>query len=91
MVARPTDRKPSAEALRIRELLVAHLCKMIRSQDFTQSEAAKWLGVSQPRVSDLKRRRLDRFTIDPLIGLLTNAGIRVSVEFSELKRSPNRE
>jgi len=91
MVARPTNRKPSAEALQIRELLVARLCKMIRSQDVTQSEAAKWLGVSQPRVSDLKRRRLDRFTIDSLIGLLTNAGIRVSVEFSELKRSPNRE
>jgi predicted XRE-type DNA-binding protein len=91
MVARPTNRKPSAEALQIRELLVARLCKMIRSQDFTQAEAAQWLGVSQPRVSDLKRRRLDRFTVDSLIGLLTNAGIRVSVEFSELKRSPNRE
>ena len=79
------NRKPSSEALRVRELLIVRLCKVIRAKNLTQIEAARWLGVSQPRVSDLLRRRLDKFNVDSLISILAVAGIRVSIDFVESK------
>lgn len=43
----------------------------------TQARAAKLLGVSQPRVHDLVRGRLHRFSIDALVEMLARAGVRV--------------
>jgi len=45
----------------------------------TQQTAAKVLGISQPRVSDLKRGKVDKFTIDMLVNLLTRLGHSVTV------------
>ena len=90
MVARRT-KKPSNQALRIREVLMTHLGTMIRSKNLTQTEAAHWLGISQPRVSDLQRRRVDKFNIESLIRILGTAGVRVSVELTDVKRTANHE
>jgi predicted XRE-type DNA-binding protein len=43
----------------------------------TQAQAAKLLGVTQPRVSDLVRGRLHRFSIDALVEMLARAGVKV--------------
>ena len=83
------NRKPSNEALRARELLIAHLCKMIRARNLTQAQAGQWLGLSQPRVSDLLRRRLDKFNVDSLIRILAVAGVRLSIELVDTKRGSN--
>ena len=53
--------------------------KMIESQKLTQAAAAKLLGVTQPRISDLVRGKIDRFSVDTLIEMLGHAGARVSV------------
>jgi len=45
----------------------------------TQAEAAKMLGVSQPRVSDLVRGKIDLFSIDMLVLMLAKAGLRVTL------------
>ena len=45
----------------------------------TQAEFARLLGVSQPRISDLVRGKIDRFSIDTLVDLLTKAGAEVRV------------
>ncbi len=76
-----------AEHLRIRSDLLIQIQKAIRSQGLKQTEAAKLLDVTQPRVSDLMRGRLDLFSVDTLIDMLARLGIRVRVVFSSSKRS----
>lgn len=76
-----------AEHLRIRSELLMQLQKAIRSQGLKQAEAAKLLDVTQPRVSDLMRGRLDLFSVDTLIDMLARLRIRVRVVFSSSKRS----
>ena len=68
-----------AEHLRIRADLMIELSKLIEDRGFTQAQAAKLLGVSQPRISDLVRGKIDRFSIDTLVAMLSTAGVRVRV------------
>jgi predicted XRE-type DNA-binding protein len=55
------------------------LVAFIRERGLTQARAAKLLGISQPRVSDLMRGKIDLFSIDNLVNLLAAAGLRVDV------------
>jgi predicted XRE-type DNA-binding protein len=55
------------------------LVAFIREQGMTQARAAKLLGVSQPRVSDLMCGKIELFSIDNLVNLLAAAGLRVDV------------
>lgn len=76
-----------AEHLRIRSDLLIQLQKIISSRRLKQAEAAKLLGVTQPRVSDLVRGRIDLFSVDTLIDMLARFGIRVRLIFRSSKRS----
>ncbi|HEY0513791.1 MAG TPA: helix-turn-helix transcriptional regulator [Thermoanaerobaculia bacterium] len=67
-----------AENLKIRADLMIELTKLIEAQELTQTAAAELLGVSQPRVSDLMRGKIDRFSVDTLIEMLGHAGACVS-------------
>lgn len=66
---------------RIRALLMVRLRELWRSRGLTQVQAARWFGVSQPRISHLSQNKTDRFTTDTLINMLAHAGIRVSLTF----------
>jgi predicted XRE-type DNA-binding protein len=68
-----------AENLKIRADLMIELTALIEAQGLTQEAAAKLLGVTQPRVSDLMRGKIDRFSVDSLIEMLGHAGASVSV------------
>jgi predicted XRE-type DNA-binding protein len=46
----------------------------------TQAQAAKTMGVSQPRVKDLVNGKIDRFTIDKLVTMLYRIGLKVEVK-----------
>jgi predicted XRE-type DNA-binding protein len=74
--------KPEAENLRIRSLLMGAIRDLIARERLTQTQAARIFGVTQPRVSDLVRGRIERFSIDGLVNMLAVAGraVRVSVE-----------
>jgi len=72
-------REGEAENLRIRSELMARLRKLIADEGLTQARAARVLGVSQPRVSDLVRGRIELFSIDMLVNMLAKAGVRVTV------------
>jgi predicted XRE-type DNA-binding protein len=76
-----------AEHLRVRADLLLQLQKAIEAQGLKQAAAAKVLGVTQPRVSDLMHGRLDLFSVDTLIDMLARLGIRVKVAFSVSKRA----
>ena len=65
--------------LRIRSDLMIELSELIRNKGWTQARAAELMGVSQPRISDLVRGKIDRFSIDSLIAMLGSAGVRVRI------------
>jgi predicted XRE-type DNA-binding protein len=71
-----------AEHLRIRSSLMIAARRLIEDRSLTQAEAAKLFGVTQPRVSNLVRGKIDLFSIDTLIDMLARAGIHVDVVFS---------
>jgi predicted XRE-type DNA-binding protein len=54
----------------------------IKAQGWTQAEAARLLGVTQPRVSDLMRGKIDLFGLDTLVNMLTAAGLRVELRIA---------
>ena len=63
-----------AENLKIRAQLMNALTQYIEKQGLTQVEAADLFEVNQPRISDLVRGKIDRFTIDMLVNMLARAG-----------------
>jgi len=66
-----------AESLRLRADLMVQIRRLIEARKLTQSAAAKIFGVTQPRVSDLVRGRIDLFSIDTLVDMLARAGVRI--------------
>jgi predicted XRE-type DNA-binding protein len=75
-----------AENLKVRADLMIELTQIIESRKATQAAAAALLGVTRPRVSDLMRGKIDRFSIDSLVEMLGRAGVRVS--FAVKTRKP---
>ncbi len=69
-----------AAILQMRADLMADLRKVIKARKLTQAKAAKLLGVSQSRVSDLVRGKWEKFSLEMLITLATRAGIRVHIK-----------
>jgi predicted XRE-type DNA-binding protein len=68
-----------AANLRLRADLMIQLRKMIEARKLTQAQAAQLLKVSQPRVSDLMRGKIDVFSIDTLVNMISHAGGDVSL------------
>lgn len=68
-----------AANLKVRSDLMIRLSKLIDTRGLTQAEAAALFGVTQPRVSDLVRGKIDRFSIDTLVAMLGNAGLKVQI------------
>ena len=71
--------KQEAENLKIRTDLMIQLSKLIETRRLTQAQAARLFQVTQPRISDLVRGKIDRFSIDTLVAMLGHAGVRVQV------------
>lgn len=67
-----------AESLLIRCDLMIEIAKIIEERGWTQAEAAKVLGVAQPRISELVHGKLARFTVDTLLQYLTILGKKVT-------------
>jgi predicted XRE-type DNA-binding protein len=68
-----------AEHLKVRAELMLHVQNLVRGRRLRQAHAAKLLGVTQPRVSDLLRGRIDLFSTDTLIDMLTRLGGHVKL------------
>jgi predicted XRE-type DNA-binding protein len=75
-----------AENLKVRADLMIQLTKLIQARGLTQARAARLLGVTQPRVSDLVRGKIDRFSIDGLVEMLGHAGARVTFVVKQRRR-----
>jgi predicted XRE-type DNA-binding protein len=68
-----------AENLKVRATLMRSLKRLIEDSGMTQGMAAEVFGVTQPRVSDLMRGKIELFSIDTLVNMLALAGQHVEI------------
>jgi predicted XRE-type DNA-binding protein len=71
------DSPEQATNMRMRSELMIALRAQVESWDTTQARAAKRLRITQPRLNDLLRGRIDRFSLDALVSLAEHAGLDV--------------
>jgi predicted XRE-type DNA-binding protein len=76
-----------AEYLKVRADLIVNVQRLITARGLKQAEAAKLLDVTQPRVSDLMRGRIDRFSIDTLIDMLARLGVQTKLVLQPRRRA----
>ena len=74
------DTPEEAANLRARAGLMQQIAAIVTDKEWTQAEAAKRCGVTQPRINDLLRGRVSRFSLDALVNIATAIGRRVHVE-----------
>lgn len=78
-----------AESLRLRAQLMAEVKRLVQARKLTQKAAAKLFGVTQPRVSDLVRGKIELFSIETLVNMLSRAGNRVQLRLAPVRRPPD--
>lgn len=69
-----------AANLKVRAELMIALQNRIEKIRGTQADKAQVLEISQPRLNDLLRGRIDKFSLDALVNLVSRAGLRVDVK-----------
>jgi predicted XRE-type DNA-binding protein len=73
----------AAENMKMRSSLMIALKNHIDAKGLTQAEAAKLFSVTQPRVSDLSRGKINLFSLDMLVNMVAAAGLHVEVKVAE--------
>ena len=76
------DTQAQAENMRLRSALMMALKDHITREKLSQSQAAKMFGVTQPRVSDLKRGKIELFGLDSLVNMAAAAGLHVAMSLA---------
>ena len=77
-----TDTPEEAVNMTMRSNLLIAIQQKVLGWQVTQAVAAKRLGVTQPRLNDLLRSKIDRFSLDMLIVLAGHAGVKVRLEIA---------
>jgi predicted XRE-type DNA-binding protein len=77
------DTPEEAANLTLRSELMDEIEAIIKRNGWTQAEAAKRCGVTQPRINDLLRGRIARFSIDALVNIASALGRRVTVRLDD--------
>ncbi len=75
-----SDTPEESANLQVRAELMAKISMIVNEHGWTQTEAAIKCGVTQPRLNDLIRGRLSRFSLDALVNIASALGMRVHVE-----------
>ena len=84
------DTPQQAASMRARSELMLSLTEVIRECGMTQGDAAALFGVTQPRMSDLMRGKINPFSLDTLIYMAATAGMSPTVKVSKPKAVPNK-
>ena len=63
--------------LRLRSELMSEVSSFIEDRHWTQSEAAARCGITQPRMNDLLRGRISKFSLDALVNITASLGLTV--------------
>jgi predicted XRE-type DNA-binding protein len=75
-----SDTPEQAANLRTRAELMQEIATIVKGSGWTQAEAAQRCGVTQPRMNDLLRGRVSRFSLDALVNIATSIGRRVHLQ-----------
>lgn len=71
-----------AEIMKLRAEVMLRTAQRLKEQGWTQAEAAKQLGITQPRVSRLIKGKVEDFSLDMLLTLATRAGLHPELRLS---------
>ena len=66
--------------------MMTALRSFIEKEALTKADAARRLNVSQPRISDLTRGKISRFSLDTLVNMLTDAGLEFDFRIKPSRR-----
>ena len=78
------DSPEAAASMEARATIMMAVQKVVRGWKLPQQAAAGKLGITQPRLNDLLRGKIDKFSLDALFDLAPHAGLQVSIR---LKRA----
>ena len=70
----------ASASMQVRATLMIEVQRYVNASGLTQFQAAKRLGITQPRLNDLLRGKIDKFSVDALVNMLARAGKQVSVK-----------
>ena len=70
----------AAANMKVRAELMIALQERVKHQTGTQADKATRLGINQPRLNDLLRGRIRKFSLDALVNLASRAGLRVNLQ-----------
>ena len=76
------DSASEATSMKLRAELANQIIERMQSRKLTQAKAAELIGVTQPRISDLIRGRLNLFSLDALIDMADRGGLQMRVVVS---------
>lgn len=68
-----------AQNLTLRSEMMIRVEQFVKKSGLTQAEAAQLLGVTQPRLNDLLKGKIAKFSLDALVNMLAHAGMRVKM------------
>jgi predicted XRE-type DNA-binding protein len=77
------DDPAERQRLKMRSLLLDALQARVKAWDVTQAEAAKRLGITQPRLNDLLKDRFNKLSLGALFDLATRAGLKVKLSIED--------
>ncbi len=77
------DTPEEAANLRLRSALMRQIAAIVESSGWTQAEAAERCGVTQPRINDLLRGRISRFSLDALVNIAAALGRKITVTLDD--------
>ena len=78
-----TDSTAEAANMTAPSDLMMALTRRVKAWNLPQEEAAHRLGITRPRLSDLMRGKIDKFSLDALVNLVTAAGLHVEMRIAE--------
>jgi predicted XRE-type DNA-binding protein len=74
------DNPEDAATMTMRSDVMIAIKDKVRSWNTTQAQAARRLGITQPRLNDLLHGKIDKFSLDTLMTLATRAGLKVRID-----------
>jgi predicted XRE-type DNA-binding protein len=82
-----TDDIKEVENYTMRSNMMNAIVDLIKAKDWTQKEAAEHLGVSQPRISNLRNGKISKFSVDMLMGMLGKLGFTFEFNYTPQKQA----
>jgi predicted XRE-type DNA-binding protein len=77
------DTPEEAANLRLRSALMQQIADLLKKSGWIQTESAARCGVTQPRINDLLRGRISRFSLDALVNIAAALGRKVTVSLDD--------